>query len=331
MVLPVATLAGALLLANGDLRAETEEAKLLAAWDRVEAGALDEAEALLREVDDADTNEWMAFFDLEPYHWIARDYLEVIERRRAGDASDGLFRSPRFRFHSRGVDLSEPERARIAATYERTIDLVTDWAGEEAWTRTIFVEIAERFDSPSPARTLIFFWDRQERTPRTEVTTRVLGEEHLEVVLAHELTHAVLPHTCRPLAEGIANLAMKEIFPGRRLPLRRGPAGEPPPPWPLEELFLFNVRAQGAKVQAVYAAMRDGGDATLMREAYDNGDRFVALVDERWGREKLLDFYRRTNRDPAELDLFSAAERELAPRDELEALWREGPSASGGD
>lgn len=305
---------------------DSEEGRLLRAWDLIEAGDLDAAASLFRAVDEADTNEWVGFFGLPRRHWIAAEYLDVIERRRSGIDTDLLFRSPRFRFHARAVSLSPAEQERIRRTFEGTLDRVAAWAGDERWTversRKIFVEIADAFDSPSPARTLIFFWDRQERSPRTEVTTRVLDERFLEVVLAHELTHVVLPHTCRPLAEGMANLAMREIFPGRELPLKR-PRGGEGDPWPLREVLLFNWRAQGEKVRQVYAAMREGASASGLLEVYDNGDRFVALVDERWGREKLLDFYRKTNRDPATFDMLETVASELAPLDELEEMWRE--------
>ena len=56
-------------------------------------------------MNEADTNEWV-------------EYLEVIERRRAGERLDLLFRSPRCRYHANGVELSEEERARISASFE---------------------------------------------------------------------------------------------------------------------------------------------------------------------------------------------------------------------
>jgi hypothetical protein len=309
-----------------------EDAQLERAIDLIEQDRLDEAEAILRAVEAADHNEWIARFGGPPRHFIARDYLAMIERRRVGDDSDALFRSRRFRFHGRDLDLDPGQIQHMKATYETILDRVIDWADAEAWRdpdhRTIFVETlppGERV--PSPARTLIWFWDRQERAIRHEITAPLLASPFLEAVLAHELTHAVLPHTNRPLAEGMADLAMRELFPGVELPLRgRRPRYDEA--WPLEEVLLYNWRAQGEYVQRAYAGMRE--DRPLESEdtprymlgTYHFGDALVAMVDARWGRAALLEWYHATNRDPATFDMIAATEAQLAPLDELKAMWR---------
>ncbi|MDY7107162.1 MAG: hypothetical protein SYC29_00860 [Planctomycetota bacterium] len=311
---------------------DDEDAQLERAIDLIAQDRLDEAEMILLAVDAADENEWIVRFDEPARHFIAHDYLAVIDRRRAGDESDILFQSRRFRFHGRDLGLEPEQLERVKKTYETILDRVIEWADAEAWEdpdhRTIFVEIlppGERV--PSPARTLIWFWDRQERGIRHEITARLLTSPFLEPVLAHELTHAVLPHTNRPLAEGVADLAMRELFPGVELPMRgRRPRYDEP--WPLEEVLLFNWRAQGEYVKRAYAGMRADhlleSEDTLryMLGTYHFGDALIALVDARWGRGALLAWYHATNRDPATFDMIAATEARLAPREELKSIWR---------
>jgi hypothetical protein len=162
-----------------------------------------------------------------------------------------------------------------------------------------------------------------------EITTRVLAPEFLDLILSHELTHAILPHTCRTLAEGIANLAAKELFPDRRLPVRRQMESRDLKAWPLEEVLLYNVRSQGNFVREeveesrkAILSQRTGASSRLM-EAYDNGDALIDLILKRWGREKLMSFYRSTNRDPETFEMLQAASDQLAPLAELRSIWNE--------
>lgn len=307
---------------------ESEDAKLTRATLSIEENRLDEAERLLREVDRADTNFWLPQIGKPPRHWVAAGYLDVVERRRAGDRSDLLFRSHRFCFHIHKVTLAQKEMARIAQACERKLTQVAEWAGEPMWQapyyKTIFVEIDDTFGSPSPARSLIFIWDRQDRSPRLELTRRVLAPESLERILAHELTHIVLPHTCRPLAEGIADLAMTDLCPHDLSPLRR--RGGPPAAarWPIEEVLLFNVRGQGRLVREVYDAIASGGftsQALRLSGVYDHGDALVEMIQRKWGRKRLMEFYRFTNRDPATFSMIEAAEALLEPMTRLRAFW----------
>ena len=308
-----------------------EDSNLTRAVRLIDENRLAEAEAILREVEQSDRNYWVVQYGLPQRHWIAAEYLEVIRRRREGDRSDVLFRSNRFQFHVRGTRLSSEQATRITESFERTLTRVADWAQADEWRvsyhKTIFVEIADEFPSPSPARTLIFFWDRQDRSPRMEITARVLAPEFLDVILAHVLTHVVLPHTCRPLAEGMANLAAKELCPGRTLPVRRRSETSKTEAWPLEEVLLYNVRAQGRFVQEEVEEARRAREAlqvsmfSRLTEAYGYGDMLVDLVLERWGRERLMRFYRATNRDPDTFDVIQTTIAELGPLSELKTAW----------
>jgi len=293
-------------------------------------GRLDSAEVVVRAVDEADHNSWLAMHGEPERHWAATEYLPAIERIRAGGDEDVFFSSDHFRFHSMGVPLSPDERERITATFEEVLDRVVTWAGEEErWSeaphRLIFVSLAENFPTPSPARTLIFFWDRQDRAVRSEVTARVLAPRFLTPVLAHEITHAVLPHTVRPFAEGMANLVAREAYPDHPSPLRR-PDLSDAEPWRLEEVLRFDVRATGRNAQRQVELIQDGGFAPeairLTQEMYAHGDDLVAMILEGWGRRVLLDVYHATNRDPARMDVLRIIEEELAPIEELRRRWR---------
>jgi hypothetical protein len=309
----------------------SEDSSLTRAVRLIDEGRLDEAESILREVDRSDGNYWIVQYGLPPHHWIAAEYLEVIRRRREGDRSDTLFRSNRFQFHLRRTRLTGEQAKRIAESFEHMLTRVADWAQAAEWRasyhKTIFVEIADEFPSPSPARTLIFFWDRQDRSPRMEITARVLAPELLEVILAHELTHIVLPHTCRPLAEGMANLAAKDLFPDGSLPVQRPHEKAKTTAWPLEEVLLYNVRAQGRYVREEIEETRRARETrqvstfSRLAEAYDKGDALVDLVIERWGRERLMRFYRTTNRDPDTFDVIQTTIAELGPLSELREAW----------
>ncbi len=45
------------------------------------------------------------------------------------------------------------------------------------------------------------------------------------------------------------------------------------------------------------------------------------MLDERWGRAKLLEFYVATNRDPATHDIVLTVGEDFEPFDELSAAW----------
>jgi len=314
-----------------------DERRVDLAFRLLERGMLDSAEAVVRAADAADGNEWLAMHGAPERHWAATEYLPAIDRMRAGGDEDTFFSSAHFRFHATGVALPAAERERIRDTFEEVLGRVVAWAGEEArWDgdehRIVFVSIAESFPTPSPARTLIFFWDRQDRAPRAEVTARVLDPRFLTPVLAHELTHAVLPHTVRPFAEGLANLVAREAYPDRPSPLR------PPDlsglePWSLAEVLRFDVRASGERARRQVELLRTGGFSPealrITQQMYAHGDDLVEMIGGGWDRETLLEVYRATNRDPAEVDVARIFEERLAPLTELERRWREqvGPGA----
>jgi hypothetical protein len=307
-----------------------DEHRVDSAFSFVQEGRYDEAAAMIRLVDELDENEWLELHGVPAQHWAAVEYLPAIERLRAGNTEDTFFSSDHFRFHVRGEPLSSEERDRVTRIYETALDRIVEWAGaQDDWTRAehrlVFVEIAESFPTPSPARTLIFFWDHQDRTPRMELTRRALDPRFLTAVVAHELTHAVLPHTSRPFAEGMANLVARETFPDHPNPIRsRGPTGAP---WSLEEVLRFNVRAEGEKAKRQIELLQAGGfspEATqLTMRMYSHGDDLVGMILDRWGRETLLDVYRETNRDPNTSDIVQQFEEMLGTPEELRRLWSE--------
>jgi len=308
-----------------------EDSLLNRAVDYINSGNLDEAERLLLFVDKADTNDWLPNVGREEFHWIVSDYLNVIQRRRQGDKSDRLLQTDRFRFLLQNSSIRGDEIENMKSAFEETLSKVADWSGDSPWQKpyhkTIFVIVSDSFNSPSPARTLIFFWDRQERSPRMEMTTRVVQSRFFRPILAHELTHVVLPHTNRPLAEGMANLVSKDVT-GQEFTLRRrGESTEyKTEPWPLEEVLLYNFRAEGSLVKKANKSISSGGfnDETIsiVQEMYHYGDELVDLILTKWNRKKLKEFYTTTNRDPNEFDMIEATEKLLAPIILLKNLWQ---------
>jgi len=333
--MPISVLASVLLLlfagpVSGVAQLTEDERRMDLAFRLLEERKLDSAEVVVRAVDAADRNPWLAMHGVPERHWAATRYLPAIERMRTGGDRDVFFSSQHGRFHAVGVALPDEERKRIAAPFEEVLDRIVVWAGEEqGWSgtphRLVFVSIAESFPTPSPARTLIFFWDRQDRAIQMEVTARVLDPRFLTPILAHELTHAVLPHTVRPLAEGMANLAARHTYPDRRSPLRR-PDLSDSVPWSLEEVLRFDVRATGQHARRQVELLRGGGFSPealrITRQMYAHGDDLVELIVEGWGAEALFEAYRATNRDPAEVDLVRVLEERLAPFEELTRRWK---------
>jgi len=308
-----------------------EDRRLDRAFALMRAGDPEAAEPILRRVNEADENAWRSLHGLPPGHWVAESYLAAIERMRAGRTTDAYFATDRFRFHLNGVTLEASERERIGRAFEEVLERVATWAGRrEEWlgpnSRIVFVEIAADFPTPSPARTLIFLWDRQDRAPRMEVTERALRPDFLVPILAHELTHVVLPHTVRPLAEGMANLAARELYPDRPIPIRSRVSPDARP-WPLDEVLRFDVAATGRKAKRQIELLREGG---FGREAieltglmYRHGDDLVGMILDRWGRDRLMELYDATNGDPAAIDVTAVVEEHLGPMEEVRALWDE--------
>ncbi len=329
-VLSLAAVSSFLLPLDAGAQRTVEESRIDRAIDLIRSGNLDDAESMLRQIDEDDTNYWLELYGLPAHHWVAQDYLLAIERIRHGDESDVFFSSARFRFHLRGMQLDSAEQERVARTFEEVLSRVAAWANDTSGGtpnhRLVFVELAESFPTPSPARTLIFFWDRQDRAPRMEITRRAMAPNFLAQILAHELTHAVLPHTLRPLAEGVANLAARQIFPNRPNPIRARNSPEAPP-WSLDEVLLFNVRAQGAKAQRQIDLLKEGGFSQeaieLTSQMYKHGDDFVAMVLARWGQERLMTLYHATNEDPSRVDILAVVASYLAPVQDLRIIWDE--------
>jgi len=331
MIRTITTVIVALTLSAGAAVAQlTPDENLVdRAFRLLQESRLDSAEAVVRAADAADHNEWLALHGVPDRHWAATRYLPAIERLRAGHGEDSFFASEHFRFHVTGEPLTEEERERVTATFEEVLGRIVEWAGEQgSWTgdehRLVFVSIAESFPTPSPARTLIFFWDRQERAPQMEVTRRVLDPRFLTPILAHELTHAVLPHTVRPFAEGMANLVAGETYPERPSALRR-PDLSGLEPWSLEEVLRFDVRASGQRARRQVELLRAGGFSPealrITQQMYAHGDDLVGMILDGWGRETLLELYRASNRDPADMDIVEQLEDRLAPKEELERRW----------
>ncbi|MEU1279074.1 hypothetical protein [Streptomyces sp. NPDC005805] len=199
-----------------------------------------------------------------------------------------------------GVGREESELRELAAATDRAVPTVrAGWPGE--WAGRVVVLVPSSVESMgrllgAPAagyRGIAAVTTGEagggEGSPADRVIVNpqaygLLGELGKDVVLAHETTHVATradtsAATPMWLSEGFADWVAyretgrtdPEIAPELRDAVR---AGELPAALPDDEDFAF------------------GGDGDALARAYEGGRLACALVAERWGEERLVDFYR---------------------------------------
>jgi len=312
-----------------DLADASEDDDFLEAIELIKEEKYDEAEALLREIEAADENHWLEKLGEEHTHWLVDDYLGVCRRRRAGDGeTDLLYASRRFRLHARDPDFTVMRMRQVAGVLEETLSETVESLGRGVWEvnppRVIFVHISSDVDTDELARSLEYYWDRPERARRVAINPLMARSGALSALAARELSKVVAPHTCLPLAEGLAEQTMITVDRDRRILSRRV---ESTPHWPLEELLRWNVRAEGELIRESLRSRRSerGDDRALALEQQRRAlsGKLVRWIVKTWGAEAFNAFYDATSGDPAQFDIMDSAAEQLAPRRMLERRWLE--------